>query len=55
VRSAVQRSIDRIPVDDLARIGQEHPDESAGDVKKILNAATRLAEFARAGTIRTIE
>jgi signal transduction histidine kinase len=55
VRSAVRRSIDRIPVDDLARIGQENQDESADDVMKILNATTRLAEFARAGTIRTIE
>lgn len=55
VRLAVGRSIERIKVLNLetSRLGQSRA--FAGDVVKILDATTRLAEFARVGTVRVNE
>lgn len=55
VRVAAQRSIERILTEHREASRVVTSPAAACDVTKILDATTRLAEFARSGTVRAIE
>ncbi len=55
LRSAVERSVNRVFDQNLGVSTLARAQSSAGDVLKILDAVTRLDEFARTGHIRKSE